>query len=203
MRSERGSVVVKVNLYKDSKARMPILRTVTDVLLLTTIITFICCNGYIPADKAVLFVLDVFFGIQGVLLLFCLQDNVSNFMKMKKFYAEADVQNEYEFFSNAVGMYQYRSGKIAGCEILYYTQMAKKWETKTRICFTNNQFDFYYLPKSEVDAADLNDIRAALGLPFTGEKPELKKAELSIAPFTALVKEEEKKTETPLTETEE
>lgn len=195
MKSNRGTVIVETELYKDSKARMPVLRTILDVLAITGIWTFILCNKDIPVNKNVLLFLDIILGFFSLLILVCLGNAADNYRKWKKFYAEADVVNKYEFFANCVGMYQRRNGHVEGCEILYFWTLLKKWETKKYICFMSNQYDGYYLSKSGLEEDELNAIRAALGLPYSGEKMDLPTAELKIAPFVALIHSDDVQTE--------
>ena len=206
MKSNRGTVIVETDVYKDMKARLPILRTLLDVLSLTAIVSFIVCNGYIPADANVLIFLDVILGIFGVFLLFCMMKPIEEFKTLKKFYAEAKVKTEYEFFANGVGMYQHRKGKLEDCEILSYSSLRKKWENKTYIGFMGYQFGVYVIKKSGINEEELNTIRAALGLPFSGKKIDLPTADLKIAPFIAEIKpkepsEEEKAVENKSDET--
>lgn len=191
MKSDRGSVIVETDIYKGAKAKMPVLRTVLDVLSITAVITFIVCNAYIPADKYVLILLDVILGVFGVLLLLCLMKSANSFMSLKKFYAEANVKTNYEFFANGVGMYQSRSGSVEDCEILYYSSLLKKWENKTDICFMSNQFAYYRVDKNGLDDEELNAVRAALQLPYSGKKTELSTAKLRIEPFSALIADKE------------
>lgn len=193
MKTERGSVIVDTDIYNGAKAKLPVLRTVVDVLSLTFIITFIVCSRDIfpDADKYVLILLDFIFGIFGILILLCLRKSVSEFMQLKKFYAEADVKTRYEFFANGVGMYQSRNGKVEDCEVLEYSTLSKKWETKKDICFMANQYAFYKVEKSGLDDDELNAVRAALGLPYTGNKIQLATAKLKIAPFNALIANKE------------
>lgn len=200
MKTERGTVKVTTAIYKGAKARFPVLRTILDILSISAIVTFIASNKYISADKNVLIFLDVILGVFGVFLLLCMTKPIDNYMKMKNFYKTASAINEYEFFANCVGMLQSRDGNVEDCEILSYSKILSKSETKTHIYFTNTQYGVYTVDKSGLAEDELNAVRAALGLPFSGKKMDLPTAKLKIEPYSALI-EEKKSTETQESET--
>lgn len=198
MKTSRGSIKIINQLYKDMRARFPVLRVVLDVVLLSFIITFIVvCNGNINADKNVLIFLDIVFGIIAFFIAVCLYRTVQDFLNMKKFYAETDAENEYEFFANAVGIYQRRLGRLFSSEVLYYTSIAKATENKTYFNLFRNDYEIYPVSKAGLSEEELNAIRHALKLNYNGKKCELQNVELEIPPYIAIVLKEEKDGENP------
>ena len=191
MKTERGTIKVTTAIYKGAKARFPVLRTILDILSISAIVTFIASNKYISADKNVLIFLDVILGVFGLLILFCMMKPIDNYLRTKKFYETADAVNEYEFFANGVGMLQRRGGNVEDSEILYYSSILSKSETKTHIYFTNKQFGVYTVDKRGLEADELNAVRAALGLPYSGKKMELPTVKLRIEPYSALIEKKE------------
>ena len=195
MVTDRNSIKVVNQLYKDMKARFPVLRVVLDIILLSIIITFIGCNGSIKADKSVLLVLDIVFGIIAFLIAICLYATVQDFLRKRNFYATTEAENEYEFFADGFGIYQRRNGRLIASEITYYNMLSKSTENKTYFNLFRNDYESYPVCKKDLTEDELIAIRRALGLPcklpHNSKKIELPRVELAIPPYVAITLKEE------------